>query len=82
MILSCLIVDIISTDLNSLRKHEICHSYSGRRIYLETNEQGILQATNVSEPNYKNVRKIISFFNLNCIYIVLNIKYAVYKYMI
>lgn len=53
--LLCAIFNIVIGTIEPMRKHEICLNYSGRRVYLEAHEQGILQATNVSIPNYKNV---------------------------
>lgn len=54
-ILSSVFFNIAIGIIDPVRKNDICLNYSGRRIYLEAHEQGILQATNVSILNYKNV---------------------------
>lgn len=57
-----LIVCVVANDINSLRIHEICQSYTGRRIYLESNERGFIQASNISNAYYKNVRLLQTHF--------------------
>lgn len=52
----------VANDINSLRIHEICQSYTGRRIYLESNERGFIQASNISNAYYKNVRLLQTHF--------------------
>lgn len=39
-------------------RNEICNSYSGRRTYLELDEHGKLQATNIVIPTTPNVWKL------------------------
>lgn len=41
--------------VNSMRIHEICQSYTGRRIYLESSEHGFIQATNFSDIHQRYV---------------------------
>ena len=36
--------------------NEICSTFSGRRIYLDENGHGAIQAANISESSLKNVR--------------------------
>lgn len=46
--------------------NEICSTFSGRRIYLDENGHGAIQAVNISTTNLKNVRYFL--LNVNCNY--------------
>lgn len=52
-----LIVANAQSDFN-----EICSSFSGRRIYLDQNGSGYIQATNITASNLQNVRLNFIFF--------------------
>lgn len=51
------IVGFVASDSN-----EICSAYSGRRIYLDENGSGAIQAANVTASTLKNVRKWFRIF--------------------
>lgn len=57
VILVISIFGFVKSDLN-----EICSAYSGRRIYLDENGSGAIQAANVTASTLKNVRKL--FYSL------------------
>lgn len=52
VIIVILIATIILSDA-----HEICSTFSGRRIYSDQNGNGSIQAVNVTASTLKNVRK-------------------------
>lgn len=41
--------------------NEICSAYSGRRIYLDENGSGAIQAANVTASTLKNVREWVYY---------------------
>lgn len=43
--------------------NEICSKFSGRRIYLDENGHGSIQAVNISTSNLKNVRLLMSIYH-------------------
>lgn len=55
-----LIVATAQSDFN-----EICSSFSGRRIYLDHNGSGYIQAANITASNLQNVseKKLKSMFD-------------------
>lgn len=55
-----LIVANAQSDFN-----EICSSFSGRRIYLDQNGSGYIQAANITASNLQNVRLNFIVFNLS-----------------
>lgn len=68
VILVIFIIGFIQCDSN-----EICSTYSGRRIYLDENGSGSIQAANVTASSLKNVRFIIKVqFNRS----IFHIKYG------
>lgn len=47
-----------------IQPYDICQSYSGRRIYLDSNERGFLRTNNSSSSTYKNVFKLVFLIRL------------------
>lgn len=58
LILVIFVIGLIKCDSN-----EICSTFSGRRVYLDENGSGSIQAANVTVSSLKNVR----FFSFNLI---------------
>lgn len=48
-----------------VQPYDICQSYSGRRIYLDSNERGFLRTNNTSSSTYKNVFEKKNSLNSN-----------------
>lgn len=62
-IIVILVISIVGF-VNSENSNEICSQYTGRRIYLDENGSGTIQAVNVTASTLKNVRKLFFFGDL------------------